>query len=51
MWNKLLGKPLSIIWRRSNKNDNFDNNSKNDNNGNVLGLKDNENEEIKDITP
>ena len=31
-------------------NDNFDNNNKNDNNDNVLGLKDDGNEEIKGIT-
>ena len=32
-------------------NDSFDNNNKNDNNDNVLGLKDDGNEEIKGITP
>ena len=48
MWNIILGKPLSII-TRCNKNNNFDNNKKKDNN--FLGLKDDDNEEIKDITP
>ena len=51
VWNIILGKPLPIITRRCNKNDNFDNNNKNDNNDNFLGLKDDDNEEIKDITP
>ena len=49
MWNIILGKPLSII-TRCNKNNNFDNNKKNDNN-NFLRLKDDGSEEIKDITP
>ena len=50
-WNIILGKPLSIITRRCNKNNNFDNNNKNDKNDNFLRLKDDDTEEIKDITP
>ena len=49
--NIILGKPLSITTRRCNKNDHFDNNNKIDNNDNFSGLKDDENEEIKHITP
>ena len=51
VWNIILGKRFSIIRSRCNKNDNFDNNNKNDNNNNILGLRDDNNEEIKDITP
>ena len=50
-WDIILGKPLSIKWKRCNKNDNFDNNNKNRHNDNILGLKDDNIEEIKDINP